>query len=82
VDWASGWQSDLSSHKRSTSVHPVTGSEQLESTEHSDFQQRGFRNYWGTVSHGAMGWNILVQLPAASAEIAAEQDETQVQLKA
>jgi hypothetical protein len=38
VDWGFGWQSDLSPYKRSTSVHPIRGSEQLESSEHSDFQ--------------------------------------------
>jgi hypothetical protein len=37
MDWGIGWQSDLAPHKRSTSVHHVMGSEQLESSEHSDF---------------------------------------------
>jgi hypothetical protein len=39
MDWGIDWQSDISPHKRSTSVHPVMGSEQLESSEHSDSQQ-------------------------------------------
>jgi hypothetical protein len=39
VDWGIGWQSDLSPHKHSTFVHLVMGSEQLESSEHSDSQQ-------------------------------------------
>jgi hypothetical protein len=38
MNWGNGWQSDLSPHKRSTSVHPVMGSEQLESSENSDSQ--------------------------------------------
>jgi hypothetical protein len=38
MDWGIGWQSDLAPHKHSTSVHPVMGSEQLESSEHSDSQ--------------------------------------------
>jgi hypothetical protein len=37
VDWGIGWQGDLAPHKCSTSVHPVMGSEQFESPEHSDF---------------------------------------------
>jgi hypothetical protein len=36
VDWGIGWQSDLSPHKHSTSVHPTMGFEQLESSKHSD----------------------------------------------
>jgi hypothetical protein len=38
MDWGIGWQSDLSPHKHSTSVHPIMGSEQLESSKHSDSQ--------------------------------------------
>jgi hypothetical protein len=45
VDWGTGWHSDISLHKHSTFVHPVMGSEQLESSEHSDFQQHGSRNW-------------------------------------
>jgi hypothetical protein len=82
VDWGIGWQSDLSPHKCSTFVHPVMGSEQLESSEHSDFQQQESRNYWGAESLDAAGYNILAQLPATLAETAVEQDGTQVQLKA
>jgi hypothetical protein len=52
------------------------GYEQLESSEHSNFQQWECGNCWGAESLDAMGWNILVQLPAASAETAAEQDGT------
>jgi hypothetical protein len=37
MDWGIGWQSDLAPHRHSTSIHPVMGSEQLESSEHSDF---------------------------------------------
>jgi hypothetical protein len=33
-----GWQSDLAPHKHSTSVHHEMGSEQLESSKHSDSQ--------------------------------------------
>jgi hypothetical protein len=76
VDWGIGWQSELTPHKRSTYVHPVMGYEQLESSEHSNFQQWECGNCWGAESLDAMGWNILVQLPAASAETAAEQDGT------
>jgi hypothetical protein len=36
MDWVIGWHSDLSQHKHSTSVYPVMGSEQLESSEHFD----------------------------------------------
>jgi hypothetical protein len=36
MDWGIGWQCDLAPHKYSTSVHPIMGSEQLESSEHSD----------------------------------------------
>jgi hypothetical protein len=36
VDWGIGWQSDLSPHKRSTNIHLVMGSEQLESSKDSD----------------------------------------------
>jgi hypothetical protein len=36
VDWAIGWQIDLTPHKRSTSIYLVMGSEQFESSEHSD----------------------------------------------
>jgi hypothetical protein len=68
VDWGIGWQSELTPHKRSTYVHPVMGYEQLESSEHSNFQQWESGNCWGAESLDAMGWNILVQLPAASAE--------------
>jgi hypothetical protein len=50
VDCGIGWHSDLSPHKHSTSVHPVMGSEQLESSEHSNFQQQGSRNYWDAKS--------------------------------
>jgi hypothetical protein len=82
MNWGIGWQSDLAPHKRSTSVHPVMGSEQLVSSQHYDSQQHGSRNCWGAESHDAAGWNILVQLHAASAGIAAEQDGTPVQLKA
>jgi hypothetical protein len=52
------------------------GSEQLESSEPSDSQQQGSGNYWGAKSLDVVGWKILVQLPMASAEIAAEQDGT------
>jgi hypothetical protein len=55
VDWGIGWQSDRSSHKRSTSVHPVMGFEQLESSEHSNFQQEKSGNYWDTESLDAAG---------------------------
>jgi hypothetical protein len=74
VDWGLGWQSDLAPHKRSTSIHPVMGSKQLECSEHSDFQQQESRNCWGVESLNAAGCNILVQLHAASAETAAEHD--------
>jgi hypothetical protein len=82
VNWGIGWQSDLAPHKRSTSFHPVMGSEPLESSEHFDSQQQGSGNRWGTESLDAVGWNILVQLPAASAETTAEQNGTHIQLKA
>jgi hypothetical protein len=39
ADWDTGWQSDLSPHKQNTSIPPVVGSEQHESSEHSDSQQ-------------------------------------------
>jgi hypothetical protein len=39
MGWGIGWQSDLSHHKRSTSVPPVVDSERLESSEHFDSQQ-------------------------------------------
>jgi hypothetical protein len=55
VDWGIGWQNSLSPHKRSTSAHPVMGSEQLESFEHSDSQQQGSKSYWGVVSLGIAG---------------------------
>jgi hypothetical protein len=55
VDWGIGWQSDRSSHKCSTSVHPVMGFEQLESSEHSNFQQEKSGNYWDTESLDAAG---------------------------
>jgi hypothetical protein len=45
----------FSPHKRSTSAHPVMGSEQLESFEHSDSQQQGSKSYWGVVSLGIAG---------------------------
>jgi hypothetical protein len=76
VDWGIGWQSDLTPHKHRTFIHPIMGSKQLESSEHFDFQQQESRNCWGAESLDASGWNILVQLPAALTEIAAEQDET------
>jgi hypothetical protein len=38
MDQGIGWKSDLSPHKHSTSVHPIMGSEQLESSKHSDSQ--------------------------------------------
>jgi hypothetical protein len=82
MDWGIGWQSDLAPHKHSTSVHLVMGSELLESYEHYDSQQQGSRNCWGIESLDTAGWNILVQLPATSAKTAAEQDGTQVRLKA
>jgi hypothetical protein len=31
MDWGIGWQSYLSPHMRSTFVHPIMGSKQLES---------------------------------------------------
>jgi hypothetical protein len=40
-----------------TSVHPVMGFEQLESSKHSDFQQQESGNCWGIESLDAMGWN-------------------------
>jgi hypothetical protein len=52
------------------------GSEQLESSEHSDSQQQESRNYWGAESLDAVGWNILIQLPVVFAETTAEQDGT------
>jgi hypothetical protein len=55
VDWGISWQSDLSPHKCSTSVHPIRGSKQLESSEHSDFQQQESGNCWGTILLGAAG---------------------------
>jgi hypothetical protein len=44
------------------------GSEQLESSEQSDYQQQGSRNCWGTISLGTVGLKVLVQLPVASTE--------------
>jgi hypothetical protein len=55
VNWGIGWQSDLSPHRRRTSVHPVMGSEQLESSEHSNSLQQGSKNCWGTESLVAAG---------------------------
>jgi hypothetical protein len=55
MDLGIGWQSDLSPHKHSTSIHPVMGSKQHESSEHSDSQQQGSGSYWGIVSLGAVG---------------------------
>jgi hypothetical protein len=55
MDWGIGWQSDLAPHKRSTSVHPVMGSKQLESFEHSNSQQQGSKNCWGVESLDATG---------------------------
>jgi hypothetical protein len=81
MDWCIGWQSDLAPHKHSTSVHPVMGSEQLESSKHSDSQQQGSRNCWGADSLDVVGWKILVQLLVTSAETVIEQDKTQVPLK-
>jgi hypothetical protein len=80
VDWGIGWQSDIAPHKHSTSVHLVMGYEQLESSEHSDFQRQESGNCWGTESHDATGWTILIQLLVALAETTAQQDRTQVQL--
>jgi hypothetical protein len=54
---------------------------QLGSSEGSDFQQQESRDCWGAESLDAVRWKTWVQLPAALAEIVAEQDETQVQLK-
>jgi hypothetical protein len=48
-----GWQSDLAPNKHSTSVHLVMGSEQLESSEHSNSQQQGSGNCWGAESLNA-----------------------------
>jgi hypothetical protein len=78
VDWGIGWQSDLAPRKRSTSVHHAMGSKQLESSEHSDFQQQESRYCLGAESLDAAGWNILVQLPAALAKTVDEQDRAQV----
>jgi hypothetical protein len=50
VDWGISWQSGLSPHKRSTSVHPVMGSEQVESSEHSDSQQQESGSFLGAAS--------------------------------
>jgi hypothetical protein len=55
VDWGIGWQSDLSPHKSSTSVHPVMGSKQLESPKHSDSQQQESGSCWRAASLGAVG---------------------------
>jgi hypothetical protein len=52
------------------------GFEQLESSKHSNSQQQGSRNSWGTVSLGDVGYNMLVQLPVASAKTTAKQDGT------
>jgi hypothetical protein len=57
------------------------GSEQLQSSEYYVSQQQGSGNCWGAELLEAVGWNILVQLPTASAETVAEQDGTLVQLK-
>jgi hypothetical protein len=81
MDWAIGWQSDLTPHRHGTSVHRVMGSEQLESSEHSDFQQHEWGNCWGAEPLDAVGWTILVWLSAALAKTTTEQDRTQVQLK-
>jgi hypothetical protein len=54
VNWGIGWQSDISPHNRSTSVDPVRSSEQLESSEHFDFQQLESRNCWGVVLLGTV----------------------------
>jgi hypothetical protein len=50
-----GWQSDISPYKRSTSVHPIMGSEQLGSSEYSDFQQQESGNCWGAESLDTRG---------------------------
>jgi hypothetical protein len=55
MDWGIGWQSGLAPHKRSTSVHPIMGSEQLESSKHSDSQQHGSGNCWGVASLAIVG---------------------------
>jgi hypothetical protein len=81
VDWGIGWYSDHSPLKHNTSIHPVMGFEQLESSDHSDSQQQGSGNCWDTESLDVVGKIILVQLCVALTKTAAEQDETQVQLK-
>jgi hypothetical protein len=53
VDWDTGWQSDLSPHKQNTSVPPTVGSEQHESSEHSDSQHYESRKCWSVASLGA-----------------------------
>jgi hypothetical protein len=59
ADWGIGWQSDLAPHKHSTSVHPIMGFEQIESSEHSDSQKQGSGNCGGADSLDAVGWKIL-----------------------
>jgi hypothetical protein len=44
MDWGIGWQSDLTPHKHSTLIHPVMGSKNLESSEHSNSQHQGSGN--------------------------------------
>jgi hypothetical protein len=55
MDWGIGWQSDLSPQMHSTSVHPIMGSEQLESSEHYNSQQQESGNCWGVESLDAAG---------------------------
>jgi hypothetical protein len=55
VDWGIGWPSDLTLHKHSTSIHPIMGSEQLESSKHSDSQQQGSGKCWGAESLDVAG---------------------------
>jgi hypothetical protein len=54
VDWGIGWQSDIFPHTRSTSVHPVMDSQQLESFGHSNSQLQESWSCWGATSLGAV----------------------------
>jgi hypothetical protein len=55
TDWGIGWHSDLSLHKYCTRDQSAMGLEQLGSSEHSNFQQHGFGNYWGVESLDTAG---------------------------
>jgi hypothetical protein len=55
MDWGIGWHSDHSPHKLSTSIHPLMGFEQLDSSKNYDFQQPGSRNCWGVESIDVVG---------------------------